>query len=942
MKKALIYSVCGCFLTSAATALTFYVDTGENSKCAGTGFCLVNPGDGNCCSAQYTITKFNAGEIADDKVFDGLKIAGVTIAGADGTPVDLKGKSSEELKTMKSAAPSGTAARVTKQLYDKADTTGEKVNVVFDLKGGGNLAGDTGETDSVSVAFENGDSLSNYTVPTRIDGYEFIGWQEKGTSSTGKTVTSVEGEKGQTVILEATYKCPDGKENINGTCFNVENVGGEKVITDYIIDKGGNPVNPTQGQTCLRYEPNANGVYVWTNYCYWYVNVVFHGKPSGSSLNVTDPNEGDGKSMECHGTPCYARGGLTCAEYFTTGGGPDPACKRMRWPTAPGYTFRGYYKQPFPSEGLITDHSTTEGSGFSKFVPGVDFGMHATIVMNDTPVSPEETPYPGNPIHVYGAWAKDCDPGENATCNRTISSAWNVSNGMNKGDVRYNTGCAHGFVAVDGTDGTATPACATEKGNDVTISYTFKDQFGRTVRSSGATSSCIAAENFSLPNSVFVQSTLGNNYSPKYFAMTDVNGSANWYTPARSLMCGTNTFGPMTQTTGGGYSTSVVGTVCYNFCTIGQRYGEHGTCVAMTGAGPTATQLGISYPTYYASNGGYYIVNGSYNVSNLWEGCPTVQCDEATGTNGVNYGLYVDPTGTTVSCVDKTTLGGGDDGISHAGGSTFTCPNYTINGVTVTKEQISTDGCRYTLSCSGNRMALEGATNITATCYGSNGAQGCTTAYLDSQFGNAQCVFQCPMKNTSGFGDHYTLIRYDSVSGNTCKYKVMCHANCSASDCRLTYNDAIVTNAKIDAVYVTCTGDDCYSSMQPTQINPNLHFDRFSCQSVSAMSDTYQCPWASWFTTGHLASAVPSERTYIGTNDTFSLLNNNGITMSINTNTPTNDQCTYTLGCSTSGQTPTPVTFTCSEKGNGESNDNSCNVANMRARLTASYPSCGN
>ena len=44
MKKVLFYSFCGCFMTSAAVAMSLFMDVGTESQCG--GFCLVNPGNG--------------------------------------------------------------------------------------------------------------------------------------------------------------------------------------------------------------------------------------------------------------------------------------------------------------------------------------------------------------------------------------------------------------------------------------------------------------------------------------------------------------------------------------------------------------------------------------------------------------------------------------------------------------------------------------------------------------------------------------------------------------------------------------------------------------------------------------------------------------------------------------------------------------------------------
>ena len=763
MKKALIYSVCGCFLTSAATALTFYVDTGENSKCAGTGFCLVNPGDGNCCSAQYTITKFNAGEIADDKVFDGLKIAGVTIAGADGTPVDLKGKSSEELKAMKSAATSsGTAARVTKQLYDKAAGANEdNLNVVLDLAGG-KLAGDTEEKDSVSVALDKGASLSDYTPETRGgDGLEFAGW----TTGTGKTVTSVEGEKGQTVIYTATYKCPDGKELINGTCFNVENVGGEKVITDEIIDRGGNPVNPTQGHTCWR-DTDGNGTYD-ANYCYWKVNITFHDKPTtgASDINVyyNTNKSNNGKTLNCDGGCYTSTTDKWCYEYDEL---RPEMCTRINMPRANGYKFRGYYYN-VPND-IITQTSTTNSGAYNNFFPknlnanDISITGHTVVVMNDTPVSTSASIN----IDVYGGWARDCATDSElnpAGCLMRLGQTYETNSyGLGKGDVRYDTECVGGKHLVDGTDGTYNPQCEDDTG-DITFTYVFHNQYGETINCSSITpSSCTTGNKISLVSQSNFNAACGNQYTLRY-----LNIKNEWYRPSYQAGCNTNVFGQSGNVTIEGYACET--------CKA-DTVPEHGHCENME----ATTQINynpINPDLYGVGSSGYSVGYGGLwgadpSGSNAYPACTKIVCD--TG-----YQLWTDNTGVK-SCVTdyQACINAGKDNCDAIG---FSCPSSGYapaanSNVTISAPSKSGTSCSYTIGCSAGVPEWDTGVTASGTVVTCSGSQ-CTSSWVQNQLNGKSC-FKCL---TTGFAydtsltvGQPTLAPTYAATSHSCTYRVWC------------------------------------------------------------------------------------------------------------------------------------------------------------------------
>lgn len=111
-KTTFIYSFCGCFLTSAAVAMSLYMNVGENSQCD--RYCMVNPGTGQCCPTRSTVSKLNISSGAN-KVLDGLYINGIKLFDYDGTPRSL---SATELELIDEAS-SGTVPTVTKKQYNQ-------------------------------------------------------------------------------------------------------------------------------------------------------------------------------------------------------------------------------------------------------------------------------------------------------------------------------------------------------------------------------------------------------------------------------------------------------------------------------------------------------------------------------------------------------------------------------------------------------------------------------------------------------------------------------------------------------------------------------------------------------------------------------------------------------------------------------------------------------
>lgn len=584
------------------------------------------------------------------------------------------------------------------------------------------------------------------------------------------------------------YTCLSGtNKNASGTC--VDNTG-ENI--EY-IDTAGNPIEP-QNVSCWR-----NG----TNYCYWRVNITFHDKPASNATGINVTNGNNGLILACNGgSGCTVVSG-TCAQQNGAG-----TCTHINTPAANGYTFRGYYMAPVPND-IITDHSTTNGGAFSVFYPKnlnnaeTSILGHAIVVMSDTPVPIEnpgaaiETTKPID-IDVYGGWARDCDADANAVCTLKTGMSWNVTDNLGKGDVRYDTGCADGYV-ISGGAGTYKPICETEKGEDLTINYTFRDQFGNPATCNGPTGVCTLADTYNLIGSTAVQTACGNDYTLKYLVTDGVNGG--WHRPGKNVSCGTNEFGTNRPA-------SVVGTVCKNVCTIGQHYDNlHATCVQMVN-GPSLGNLPT--PTYM-TNGGYYVID-TYNVENLWDGCPTLSCDDG-------YGLVIDSNGPR--CIEKPA------------GTDFQCPS--VSGISRPSNvtlgnpaQSNGTTCTYTVGCNADYLDLIGGTG-TITCIGTacDNLQNLVNAY--------SCQLHCPgsgwtMGNVgSGNEGEATLstITYGmpTYDNGMCKYNVYC----KDSSKTLYHNDTACTSN----CQVTCNSyDDCYGVIMqgPTYTNMQEKFSEWECK----------------------------------------------------------------------------------------------------------------
>ena len=481
------------------------------------------------------------------------------------------------------------------------------VTVQLDTRGG-DMSGST----TISIA--RGGNLGAY-VPDRsgYDGAIFAGWalSTEPDSAANKNAV-VNAEAGSTVSYRAVYTCPSGRNmNTYGVCVSDD---------DEYLDTSGGGVQPGQ-LNCWR-PTGTNGSY--ENYCYWKVNVTFHDKPT-ATINVPGINSGnDGLVLDCEGAGCKVASGSSkycCTPDSgswannippTCNTGVGVLCQSISTPSATGYEFRGYFWNNSPV--IVTEVNDTTWSAFSNFFPKnlnnrtISVVGHAVVVMSESVVpivcignwvtGPNGNTYcNGNQttqtysLDVYGGWARDCASATQqnpSQCNLVIGNNWNISNGLRKGNVRYDTSCDDGWSLVGGGS-TYNPECEKQSGM-INLTYQFVDQHGFAVSGCSVSSgTCEIHNTYYLPS----LNVCGTGYTLKY-----LNTHKGLYTPNHPVTCSSNVFGDTEPRT-------VTGYVCRNTCTPGD-YIPNGTCMQ---------------PNLYGGT-----VNDNEYVENIWTGCYAIQC----------------------------------------------------------------------------------------------------------------------------------------------------------------------------------------------------------------------------------------------------------------------------------------------------------------------------
>ena len=876
--KLLIYPFCGCFLTSAAVAMTVWMGPQECNY----DLCLVKPTNGCCPVGEMKkVTKLNFSKLSNDKVLDGLyiktSVGDVKLAESDGTLTKLSRESTEVQEAVKNVLKSSTPSALLDKIVFKEDDVADTVTVKLNLNGGNFSDGTSGEK---TMRIVRGGRLPTDNSVTRGDGAVLDGWNKSGT--TGK-VTTVSQNATDNETYNANWTCPDGLDmNLNGTCVAQDG--------NY-MDTGGNTLSPGQ----------LNCYHDGHNYCYYKFNVTLHDFPlssdipTGSEFNLSagDLARGtgnEGTRLWCTGNACFEADNHTA---FVSS---------IHWPTvndksSSPWTFRGYYLRPTSGDGveLITNHTTNKGEAFGEFFGSGIYPWHGTTVMSDSPVDNYGAAIN---LDLYGAWARDCETDKYlnpAGCLRTIYNSWNNVGGFSKGDVKYETACVSGMQLAAGTGETYNPTCVQDI-NNINILYDFVDQYGDSVTCNITgddnvdITSCSPGETYSMLPADRFRSVCDNDGTLRYMQVND----GEWYRPSYQAMCSTNVFGTT--------KTAIVrGYVCDAVCN-GRSHNDapaNGTCLEKpTPENPYMYPKPVDRDILFNSiltdapigNSGYRLGRlwGNYieahpemtfpsNANDEYGNCWVIECNEG-------YGLWRDPNTGERSCKTEQEICVLENkpNCDLVG---FSCPqttNLTLpSGLSIEGPDQDGRNCMYTLSCA-IAGSEEFTSAVTATNTGRNmitcSGDQCTSSWLQNIL-NQQSCFTCPGYNGA---DPSVSPTVPKQTGKTCAYNIYCNGRVSRP--RLLKKQGSPVSCNKDTV--VCTGNECTDGYGPYQSLYFLttEFGKYVCESTQEglnEAEETQC----------------QDQGPTGWNTCPSVTGTNGVQVTY-TEHPTNNQCTYTLTCS--------------------------------------------
>ena len=231
-------------------------------------------------------------------------------------------------------------------------------------------------------------------------------------------------------------------------------------------------------------------------------------------------------------------------------------------PTIDGYTLRGYYGHTFnyadyqhmngnmPTlriiPDLVAEKSTTYGASYAKRLvkPADSFSMSlgtANLHVIKCPVQFQNNQIPQNTltgvvIDVFGAWARDCEPGEHGTCNLTVYTS--QSGAYDAGDVKYESGCKPGYHLAEGSNGTTyNPQCEADTATTISYSYgKYQTTDGTNVISCTSAPDdgiCTVGDNLTLADANELQ--CGGNY--KFYKWQTVGQSGGLYDASATISC---------------------------------------------------------------------------------------------------------------------------------------------------------------------------------------------------------------------------------------------------------------------------------------------------------------------------------------------------------------------------------------------------------------------
>lgn len=502
-----------------------------------------------------------------------------------------------------------------------------------------------------------GNPVTQLTVTTRVDA-KFSGYKIGNVEivdSSGNVVSDAvnkliaaqqDGTISNATEIAGDYECGTGMvKNQYDVC--VPNTGG-----DHYLDDNGeessldnidcNYLNTTQTQN--------------KDFCNRTVIVHLHDQPSDGNLNVTQGNEG--RTLWCNRVWCYEPYWAQVDGQNGPNADAGALVETIVMPHADGYKFRGYF---YRTDGKMDDlivtstHNTypddvAAGQFYPKntsdttnvmsiYAPTDGINIWYDPADKSTSISGlpiiEEGPLVGmHEIDIWGGWAQDCVTTGEATC--TLQKGISVAhsgNGLWPGQVKYLNGCNDGHQ-LNGDTGVYNPECVPDSG-DISIAYTFVDQYSRTVTcSTDMTQVCATGSTYNLLNTTGFNNACGAGYTLRW-----LRKDTKWYSPGHGVLCVTNVFGQDEQST-------LMGYVCRECIAP-----ENGYC---TDVSPDTTIH------YNASDNMYYSGNlwGENTGTINTEVCQWVQCNEGytrtiTESNGTIkcltpyeacvYGCSLDP-----------------------------------------------------------------------------------------------------------------------------------------------------------------------------------------------------------------------------------------------------------------------------------------------------------
>ncbi len=474
-------------------------------------------------------------------------------------------------------------------------------------------------------------------------------------------------------------------------------------------------------------------------------------------------------------------------------------------PKAIGWTFRGYYLDDSDIKWFATKN-TNAGAPVNGFGVGnpnnremVIGSPYSTIYSVCVPNSDPMTEYD---ITLYGAWAKNCAPGEGASCSLLINGQSGTSYG--RGDVQYTTSCSGSNSVTTDTYQSYQPVCTSGTGTSVDINYSFVNQYADVVEFSynfgdsctyGSTYHFLSTDNFNSHT---------NGYQLRYLRLNN-----KYFSPNHSLACGQSSFGIEVVA-------NVKGFVC-DLCEA-----TNGTCVDVIG----------DQTIQYDNN----------NTGTLWGDCKRLQCNEGytlvrNETTGhrycrSNYELCIE------SCESEPGKCG-NNATQYCANYAFVCPSdLTLpSGMQIVSREKVDDSdypakkCKYTVACNNGAVydpngtypyrfsSIPSDADLTSyinntmdiSCNGDGSDNmACVKGKLNTRFASLGC-FTCPNFNGA---DPSVSPALPTQTGLLCEYNIYCNGDYSPGT--LSYNNDPVSGnvGKVRCIASNCTdGYGAYQSL---------------------------------------------------------------------------------------------------------------------------------